>query len=231
MKAMILAAGLGTRMLPLTANTPKPLLRVGDRYLIELHLEKLSKAGISDVVINTHWLADQIPAALGKGEKWGLSIHYSHEPILLETAGGIRHCLDRLVDGLEDSFLLINGDIYFEWDLTQWLAEAPALNDAHEAYLALVGNPSHHPSGDFALAEDGVTLRMPDQDHASFTYAGLGLYRGSFFAHLDQGYHPLGPMLKAALKRHSVSGCLMHEYWLDVGTPERLEQLRLRLQG
>ena len=158
MKAMILAAGLGKRMQPLTNFIPKPLLRVGDHYLIEFHLEKLANAGIRDVVINTHWLAEQIPSALGTGEKWGLNIQYSHEPELLETAGGIEHVLKNLVDDDSDTFLLINGDVYFEWNLGEWLKKAQALVAGKQAFLALVPNPQHHLEGDFCVQNEKTKM-------------------------------------------------------------------------
>jgi MurNAc alpha-1-phosphate uridylyltransferase len=247
MKAMILAAGLGKRMRPLTEHTPKPLLKIGTRYLIEFHLEKLAKAGIKEVVINTHWLAEQIPAALGNGERWGLQIHYSHEPELLETAGGIRECLHLLASAPEDVFLLINGDVYFEWDLAAWIASAPMLDQQHPVFLALVQNPSHHPHGDFGILKNvGISKNvgfskdldlskseacLVSRDSASdtYTYAGIGLYRASFFEHLAKGYHALGPMLKAGLEQRAILGRLEDAYWLDVGSPERLEALRSRL--
>lgn len=229
MKAMILAAGLGKRMRPLTDHTPKPLLKIGARYLIEFHLEKIAKAGIKEVVINTHWLAEQIPAALGNGERWGLQIHYSHEPELLETAGGIRECLHLLADNADHTFLLINGDVYFEWDLTAWLASAPLLDPQHPVYLALVENPPHHPQGDFAYSKADHSLAACDSSSDTFTYAGVGLYRASFFQHLEKGYQPLGPLLKAGLAQRAILGRPVDAYWLDVGSPERLEALRVRL--
>jgi MurNAc alpha-1-phosphate uridylyltransferase len=217
-------------MRPLTDHTPKPLLKIGQRCLIEFHLEKLAAAGFKEVVINTHWLAEQLPEALGTGERWGLMIHYSHEPELLETAGGIRQCLDVLAEQPSDVFLLINGDVYFEWDLAQWLAEAPRLDESHQVYLALVSNPPHHPEGDFACAETGgVLTALGNSVHSSFTYSGIGLFRGSFFADLPAGYQPLGPLLKAGLGHQAILGCPMDAYWLDVGSVERLAELKAHL--
>jgi MurNAc alpha-1-phosphate uridylyltransferase len=232
MKAMILAAGLGKRMRPLTDHTPKPLLKVGDRYLIEFHLEKLAKAGISDIVINTHWLADQIPGALGSGEKWGLNIHYSHEPELLETAGGIRQALKYLVDCDSDTFLLINGDVYFEWDLCAWLEKAETSIREKQAFLALVPNPQHHQEGDFCLDSQTSLLQLKQAvNDKAFTYSGVGLYKESFFSELLEGYRPLGPLLKKAIEGQVITGQLERDYWLDVGTPERLEELNCRMLG
>lgn len=229
MKAMILAAGLGRRMQPLTNTTPKPLLEVGGKYLIEFHLEKLAAAGIRDVVINTHWLADQLPQALGSGEKWGLNIHYSHEPELLETAGGIRQALDGLVDDVSEAFLLINGDVYFEWNLSTWLKKSEKSLNEHQAFLALVENPSHHSKGDFTCSSDsnllGLKKNVPID---TYTYSGVGLYRASFFSGLDQGYQALGPLLKQAIADELIVGQVETAYWLDVGTPERLNTLIAR---
>lgn len=226
---MILAAGLGKRMQPLTNHTPKPLLQVGGRYLIELHLEKISQAGIQEVTINTHWLAEKIPAALGSGEKWGLKIHYSHEPVLLETAGGIQKALNNLIDNDADTFLLINGDVYFEWDLVEWLNKAQASIQNKQASLALVPNPKHHPVGDFCLQNDSNILGIKrEASDKCFTYSGLGLYRGSFFSRLESGYQALGPLLKDAIAQQLIVGQLENDYWLDVGTPERLAELEAR---
>ena len=229
MKAMILAAGLGRRMQPLTNTTPKPLLEVGGKYLIEFHLEKLAAAGIRDVVINTHWLADQLPQALGSGEKWGLNIHYSHEPELLETAGGIRQALDGLVDDVSDAFLLINGDVYFEWNLSTWLKKSEKSLNEHQAFLALVENPSHHSKGDFTCSSDSNLLGLKKNAPIdTYTYSGVGLYRASFFSGLDQGYQALGPLLKQAIADELIVGQVETAYWLDVGTPERLNTLIAR---
>ena len=226
MKAMILAAGLGKRMQPLTDFTPKPLLKVAGRYLIEFHLEKLEKAGIQDVVINTHWLAEQIPVALGTGEKWGLIIRYSNEPELLETAGGVRQALSHLVDSNSEIFLLINGDVYFEWDLHDWLEKAKASISDKKAFLALVPNPRHHLEGDFSIQTETDVLKLKQlADDQAFTYSGIGLYQASLFSELALGYRPLGPLLKEAIEQHSILGQVERAYWLDVGTPERLEEL------
>lgn len=229
MKAMILAAGLGKRMRPFTDHTPKPLLTIGSRYLIEFHLERVAKAGIKEVVINTHWLAEQIPAALGSGERWGVKIYYSHEPELLETAGGIRECLHWLANKPDDVFLLINGDVYFEWDLPSWLASAPILDEQHPVYLALVKNPAHNPKGDFSCSASDLCLSSCGRGAPTFTYAGIGLFRASFFAELEKGYQALGPLLKAGLEHKAILGKPVDAYWLDVGSPERLEELRNRL--
>lgn len=232
MKAMILAAGLGKRMRPLTNFIPKPLLSVGDHYLIEFHLEKLANSGIRDVVINTHWLAEQIPEALGSGEKWGLNIHYSHEPELLETAGGIRQALEYLVDNSSEEFLLINGDVFFDWNLSGWLNKAHTLLQNKHAFLALVANPPHHVEGDFSCHCDTHLLSLNETLNAqTYTYSGIGLYRASFFSGLKQGYQALGPLLKQAIRDQFILGQVERDYWLDVGTPERLAQLKAHLSS
>ena len=230
MKAMILAAGFGKRMHPLTLETPKPLLKVADKYLIAMHLEKLAAAGFSEVVINTHWLAEQLPSALGDGERWGLHIYFSHEPELLETAGGIRQALPLLVNSEDEAFLLLNGDVYFEWDLEYWLKGATERIKTASAYLALVPNPEHHPNGDFLLNAQSAQLGLPGSAQApAYTYSGIGLFTGRFFSQIDKGYAPLGPLLKQAISDHQVKGDLQHDFWLDVGTIDRLQCLQERL--
>lgn len=230
MKAMILAAGLGTRMQPLTNSTPKPLLKIGQTHLIEFHLQKLALSGFTDVVINTHWLAEQIPAALGSGEKWGLNIHYSYEPELLETAGGIQNALPLLVDDESEHFLLINGDVYFEWDLKQWLKNASDQIQTALAYLALVPNPEHHLQGDFGFAPSSNNLCLKSSEHEeAFTYAGVGVYKVSLFSNLQKGYQALGPILKTEIENYAIKGDLQQDYWLDVGSIERLDLLTKRL--
>lgn len=229
MRAMILAAGLGKRMRPLTEHVPKPLLQVEGKYLIEHHLQRLADAGIQDVVINTHWLAQQIPAALGNGEKWGLRIHYSHEHDLLETAGGIVQALPILCAD-DDSFLLINGDIYSDFDLSDWLASAPSLSEAKAAYLALVDNPEHNPTGDFYLSDEGL-LSLTGEPESCKTYAGIALFHKGFFSGLELGPSLLGPQLKAAIGENKVIGSVLSDFWLDVGTPERLAELRTHLSA
>lgn len=230
MKAMILAAGLGKRMRPLTDHVPKPLLKVGGKCLIEFHLEKLSAAGIRDVVINTHWLAQQIPATLGNGDKWGLRLHYSHESELLETAGGIVQALPMLTDEDEPEFLLVNGDIYNEFDFDTFLQKTPKLGEQYQAYLALVDNPDHNATGDFILEQDGE-LSDSSVSGKRLTYAGLAVFHRDFFKGLKAGPSLLGPLLRNAIKDRRVSAKHMQDYWLDVGTPERLKLLDERFLG
>jgi MurNAc alpha-1-phosphate uridylyltransferase len=214
MKAFILAAGRGERMRPLTDTTPKPLLKVGGRSLIEYHLDALARAGVRDIVINTAWLGEQIHAALGSGKLYGLQITYSHEKDgALETAGGIIHALSLLGDA---PFIVVNADIWTDYDFTHLPAEPDGL-----AHLVLVDNPPQHPQGDFALQGHHV--------HASgahcLTYSGIGVYRPALFAGLPQGKRPLAPLLREAMKREEVSGEHYAGRWLDIGTAARLHAL------
>ncbi len=231
MKAMILAAGRGERMRPLTDRTPKPLLPVGGRPLIVWHLEHLAQAGIRDVVINHAHLGAQIEAALGDGRRWGLSISYSAEPEgALETAGGIANALPLLGSG--DPFVVINGDIYCDWDLTR---AATALRPGDLAHLVLVENPSHHPQGDFSLTgiEVGVGVHETANGGTAerlFTFSGIGIYRPQLFAGTERGRPAkLAPLLRAAMLARRVSGELHGGRWVDVGTPQRLAELDAEL--
>ncbi|MDT8452001.1 MAG: nucleotidyltransferase family protein [Gammaproteobacteria bacterium] len=214
MRAMILAAGRGERLRPLTDHTPKPLLQVGEHRLIEYHLYKLARAGIHDVVINTAWLGEQIQQSLGNGEKYGLNIQYSDEGgQALETAGGIIKALPLL----GDIFLIINGDIYTDYEfekLTQ-------LKLNSEAHLVMVENPEHNNSGDFAL-ENGY---LQNNGRPLYTYSGIGVYSQQFFAGHPEGVAALAPILKEKIARQKVSGELYQNAWTDVGTLERLQQL------
>ena len=227
MKALVLAAGLGERMRPLTARTPKPLLEAGGKPLIGWHLEKLAAAGVDEVVINTSWLADQFPQALGDGARWGMRIRYSYEgPDPLETGGGMWRALDLL--GRDDAFIGVNGDIWSDVDYAR-LPSAPA-GDAH---LVMVDNPAHNPSGDFALDGD----RLASDGPRRLTFSGIGVYRASLFerwrevigtadgAERDPPRFKLAPLLRAAMARNAVSGEHHIGRWTDVGTPERLAEL------
>ncbi|MEG3156872.1 N-acetylmuramate alpha-1-phosphate uridylyltransferase MurU [Lysobacter zhanggongensis] len=227
MKALVLAAGLGERMRPLTARTPKPLLEAGGKPLIGWHLEKLAAAGVDEVVINTSWLADQFPQALGDGARWGMRIRYSYEgPDPLETGGGMWRALDLL--GRDDAFIAVNGDIWSDVDYAR-LPSAPA-GDAH---LVMVDNPAHNPSGDFALDGDRLTSDGPRR----LTFSGIGVYRASLFerwrevigtadgAERDPPRFKLAPLLRAAMARNAVSGEHHRGRWTDVGTPQRLADL------
>ena len=232
MKALILAAGLGERMRPLTDTTPKPLLMAGDKPLIVWHLEKLAAMGIRDVVINTSWLADQFPQVLGDGARWNVSIRYSHEgDAPLETGGGVWHALPLLGDA---AFIAVNGDIWTDYDYAH-LPREPA-GDAH---LVLVDNPGHNPRGDFVLSEAGVVASEGEQ---RLTFAGIGVYRPALF---DDWRHVIGdavgaaempprfklaPLLRAAMATSRVSGERHSGRWTDVGTPQRLAELNASLR-
>lgn len=221
MKAMILAAGRGERMRPLTEHTPKPLLRAGGKALIEHQLDSLATAGVSEVVINLAYLGEQIPAALGDGHAYGLRIVYSREgDIPLETGGGIQHALPLL--GAEP-FLVINGDVWTDYPL-QCLCP-PGLSPMGLAHLVLVNNPPHHPQGDFALS--GGSLHL-DGD-TCLTYSGIGVYRPELFAGVRPGAFPLAPLLREAMRAGQVSGEHYQGAWMDIGTPARLRELDRRL--
>ncbi|MGD2173330.1 MAG: nucleotidyltransferase family protein [Gammaproteobacteria bacterium] len=211
MKAMILAAGRGERMRPLTDRVPKPLLPVADKPLIVHHLEALSRAGFGEVVINLSWLGEQIRDLLGDGADFGLSIAYSEEPEALETAGGILQALPRL----GERFVVVNADIYTDYDFAL-LREADS-----PAHLVLVENPPHHPEGDFSLEDS----RVGNADSPRYTFSGIAQYRREFFAGLAAGKLALAPLLREAADRGEVSGELFAGDWTDIGTPERLDAL------
>ena len=224
MKAMVLAAGRGERMRPLTDTTPKPLLCVGGKSLIVWHLERLAAAGFREVVINHAHLGAQIEAALGDGSRFGLAIAYSPEPPgALETAGGIANALPLLGDA---PFLVVNGDIWCDWDF----GRAPrALADGDAAHLVLVNNPGHHPEGDFVLA--GARVRAPQADTPRLTFSGIGIYSPRLFADIPHGHpHKLAPLLLTAMAAGQVSGERHNGRWTDVGTPQRLAELDAELQ-
>ncbi|MFW5954430.1 MAG: N-acetylmuramate alpha-1-phosphate uridylyltransferase MurU [Guyparkeria sp.] len=225
--AMILAAGRGERLRPLTDHTPKPLIDVGGRPLIEYHLDRLAAAGIERVVINLAHLGERIRAHLGDGRRWGLSIEYSAEgdraEDALETAGGIRHALRHL----SPTFLLVNGDVLADIDYRALAERAACLPDDCLAHLVLVDNPPHHPEGDFGLDATGRLTPGSDQ---CFTYSGIGLYRRTMFAGLEPGRRALGPLLREAIATGQVCGEHHRGDWLDVGTQERLAEARRRLQ-
>lgn len=214
MKAMVLAAGRGERMRPLTDAKPKPLLTIAGKPLIEYHLENLAAAGIREVVVNTGWLGEQIPAHLGDGARFGLQISYSVEGWpALETGGGIFKALPLLGP---EPFVVVNGDVWTDWQLP---AAFPADWDEHTlAHLVLVPNPPQHPAGDFGLQE-GRVLEQAMQRH---TFSGIGLYRPALFAGCRPGPFKLAPLLFAAAARGQVSGDVYRGRWHDIGTPERL---------
>jgi len=216
MKAMILAAGRGERMRPLTDHTPKPLLLAGGKPLIAWHLERLAAAGFTDVVINHAHLGAMIEAVLGDGSQWGLRIRYSPEPPgALETAGGIANALPLLGD---EPFLVVNGDIWCDWDL----ARARRLT-ATGAHLVMVANPAHHAGGDFSLDGERITFARGEE---TLTYAGIAVFSPSFFADVPRGsVMKLYPLLAAAIAAGTLTGEHHSGHWVDVGTPKRLAEL------
>ena len=226
MKAMILAAGRGERLRPLTDTTPKPLLLAGGKPLIVWHLERLVAAGWREVVINHAHLGEQIVATLGDGSAFGLSISYSPEPAgALETAGGIAAALPLL--GAQP-FLAVNGDIWCDWDFSHARQLARTL-DKQDAHLILVDNPPHHPNGDFCLAGDAV-LPAGDGNDRALTYAGIALFRPDFFATVPVGARmKLRPLLDDGIARRKISGERHAGHWVDVGTPARLAELDMAL--
>jgi N-acetyl-alpha-D-muramate 1-phosphate uridylyltransferase len=214
MKAMILAAGRGERMRPLTDATAKPLLRVGGRALIEHHILALAAAGVTELVINLAWHGAQIREFLDNGAKYGVIITYSEEPEgALETGGGIQRALPLLGDA---PFWLVNGDVYCAFDYPDRV-----LGAGRVGHLLLVPNPAHHPRGDFGLDGDDVVADA----HRTFTYSGIALLDPALFAGSSPGRFPLAPMLVAAMSRGAISGEVYPGRWVDVGTPERLEAL------
>jgi len=213
--AMVLAAGRGERMRPLTDTVPKPLLMVRGKPLIVWHLEKLARLGVKHVVINLAWLGEQIRAALGDGASWRLQIRYSEEREgALETGGGIFQALPWL--GAEP-FLVVNADVFTDLDFASLQIAPDAL-----AQLVLVANPRHHPNGDFALV-DG---RVQEQGAARWTYSGIGLYRPELFAGCSAGRFPLLPLFRRAIAARRLHGQVFEGAWSDVGSVERLAALQ-----
>ncbi|HEY9268354.1 MAG TPA: nucleotidyltransferase family protein [Methylotenera sp.] len=218
MKAMILAAGRGERMRPLTDHTPKPLLKVGGKPLIVWHLQRLAAAGFKDVVINHAHLGQQIEAALGDGGEWGVRIQYSPEKIALETAGGIANAMPLLGNA---PFLVVNGDVYTDIDFG-----ALNLMPNHLAHLVMVDNPPQHAAGDFTLCNGKLSV----EGNEKLTFSGIGIYQPSLFASIARGEAAkLAPLLKAAMAQGLVSGSHHRGAWHDVGTPERLQALDSQL--
>lgn len=219
MKAMILAAGRGERMRPLTDRTPKPLLTVQGKPLIDYQIERLAKAGWRDLVINHAWLGRQIEEWLGDGRRYGVTIEYSREATGLETAGGIRHALALLTRN-DDWFLVINADVWTDFDL----AAIPAPDPGILAWLVLVNNPPHHPGGDFTLTADGHVRAVGDGGR--LTFAGISLLHRKLFTGLDPDQpRKLAPLLEAAMAADRVRGHFHDGHWYDIGTPERLAAL------
>jgi len=245
MMAMLLAAGRGERMRPLTDRIPKPLLEVGGKPLIVWHIENLVHAGITDLVVNHAHLGAQIEAALGDGRRFGAHIQYSPEASALETAGGIANALPLLGD---EPFAVINSDIYCDYDFAHLAERAAALQASGDmAHLVLVDNPPHHPNGDFALNGSRIVPQTPPnlplsgEEHDSplirgargvevLTFSGIGIYRPSLFSPIPhRGIAPLAPLLRAQIAAGRVSGEHHRGLWVDVGTPQRLAELDSQL--
>jgi len=217
MKAIVLAAGRGERLRPLTDTLPKPLVPVGGQPLITYHLRALAKAGVRDVVINLSWLGVLIREALGDGSSFGLRISYSDEgPVPLETGGGIFNALPLLGRG---AFLVVNGDVWTDIDL----GELKIRNDA-DASLLLVPTPAYKAHDDFGLDGDRVTA-----SEGGFTYSGIGVFRPTLFVGCSPGKFPLLPLFNRAIAAKRLQGTLHAGDWCDVGTPERLAELNFRL--
>ena len=218
---MILAAGRGERMRPLTDRVPKPLLPVAGRPLIEHLIERLARAGLADLVVNVSHLAGEIERALGDGSRLGVRIRYSREAEALETGGGIAHALPLLGAG---PFVAVNSDIYCDYDFARLAgAAAPLAGDRPGAHLVLVDNPPHHPQGDFGL--DGA--RVADEGtRARLTFSGIGVYTPPLFAGVAPGAKcQLAALLRPAMARGEVRGEHHRGLWMDVGTPQRLADM------
>jgi MurNAc alpha-1-phosphate uridylyltransferase len=225
MRAMILAAGRGERMRPLTDHTPKPLLPAGGKPLIVWHIEQLVSAGIADLVINHAHLGMQIEQALGDGSQFGARIRYSNEGTALETAGGIANALHLLG---EQPFAVVNGDVYCDYNFSHLPSRAAALANSEDmAHLVLVDNPEHNLKGDFGLHNGRITDTAP-----KFTFSGIGLYKPQLFADIPRGTKAaLAPLLREQIALGSVSGEHHRGTWIDVGTPQRLADLDAQLRS
>lgn len=232
MKAMILAAGRGERMRPLTDSLPKPLLVAGGETLIGWHLRRLVQAGVTQVVINHAWLGQKLEQVLGNGAAYGVELSWSREAQALETAGGIAQALPLLGDA---PFVVVNGDVLTDIDFSVFSQVARQLDaQTHLAHLVLVDNPPHRPNGDFTLCPDGRVCADAEVIGQRLTFAGIAAYHPALFASLASHpgvKAPLLPLLLQAMARGSVSGQHFRGMWLDVGTPERLQQADLIASG
>jgi MurNAc alpha-1-phosphate uridylyltransferase len=224
MKAMVLAAGRGERLRPITDTMPKPLVPVAGKPLIVYHLEALLRAGIRDIVVNLSWLGEQLRQALGDGQRFGVRISYTDEgPVALETGGGIFNAIQHLGP---DPFLVVNGDTFTDVDFGGLRSAAEDdVRSGFTARIVLVPNPPQHPGGDFGLEGD----RVVDRDGARYTYSGIGVFAPGFFSGCQPGRFPLAPLLKRAISAGRLRGELFRGEWNDVGTPERLAELNRRL--
>jgi N-acetyl-alpha-D-muramate 1-phosphate uridylyltransferase len=221
MRVMLLAAGRGERLRPITDTLPKPLVEVAGKPLIVYHLEALARARLREIVINLSWLGEKIRAALGDGDRYGVRIAYSEEgPVPLEAGGGIHRALPLLGSG---AFLVVNSDVWTDMDFSR----IPALNDDADARLMLAPNPPHHPRGDFGLEGDFVVARETDR----LTYTGVGVYRPTLFEGCAPGKFPLLPLLERAIAARRLRGEVYRGEWLDIGSPDRLASLDARQRG
>ncbi|EJL97271.1 Nucleoside-diphosphate-sugar pyrophosphorylase family protein [Pseudomonas sp. GM102] len=221
MKAMILAAGKGERMRPLTLTTPKPLVRAGGVPLIEYHLHALAAAGFTEIVINHAWLGQQIEDYLGDGSRYGVSIQYSAEGEPLETGGGIFRALPLLGD---EAFVVVNGDIWTDYDFS--VLHQPIAGLAH---LVLADNPAHHPSGDFTLLDGQVQDGRADT--STLTYSGIAVLHPQLFDGCSAGAFKLAPLLRKAMADGQVTGERLNGHWVDVGTHERLAEVETLIEA
>jgi len=210
---MILAAGRGERMRPLTDNIPKPLLKIAGKALIEYHIEALKKAGVSEIVINHAYLGHKLEAHLGNGEKYGVRISYSAEGEALETGGGILKALPILGDS---PFIVVNGDVWCDYDFSKLPSEILGL-----AHLVMIPNPQHNLKGDFYYANGMLSV----SGNTKLTYSGIGVYSSKLFTNCQQGRFPLAPLLRNAIEEGMISAEVHQNLWMDVGTPERLDLL------
>jgi MurNAc alpha-1-phosphate uridylyltransferase len=219
MRAMILAAGRGERMRPLTDRTPKPLLPVAGKPMIQYHLEALAAAGIRDIVINLAWLGQQIRASIGDGSQFGVRVQYSDEgDAALETGGGVFQALPFLAGPSgTDSFVVVSGDVWTEYPLGDVITKLAAADMAH---FVLVPNPDFHARGDFGLADGRLT-----DSGERYTYANIGVLHPEFFAGCQPGKFPLAPLMFDWIRKNRVSGELFRGVWHNVGTPQQLQQI------
>lgn len=226
---MILAAGRGERLRPLTDQTPKPLLQIGGKALIEYHIENLVRSGINEIVINLSYLGEKIRTALGEGDRWGSKILYSEEgEPALETGGGIFHALPLLGNS---PFIVVNGDIWTDFPFSDLLEQLPKqLSEKPKvlAHLVLAKNPEHHPHGDFVLDEGrvhGDVKRHGNGKGQSLTFTGVGVYDPALFSSCTEERFPLAPLLRKAMDSGQVTGQSYNGMWMDIGTRQRLDEL------
>jgi N-acetyl-alpha-D-muramate 1-phosphate uridylyltransferase len=225
MRAMILAAGLGKRMQPLTADLPKPLLKVADKTLIEYQIERLVAAGVTGIVINHFYLGDMIEALLGDGSRYGTSISYSKEAIRLETAGGIIKALPKLE---EDCFIVVNADIWTDFDFASL---QPVDGVDRLAHLVLVENADHNPHGDFYIDDNGRVHEDHDARDKRLTFSGISVMHKNLFKNLPIQPRSTVPLLQEAMLRDQVSGEVYEGLWMDIGTPQRLQEINSIVQA